>query len=77
MRTLLFREHESQDHPLTLVYGIDARVPDVAAAADLLFQASISRSHETWAMQRDVVFPFHDAAFPRHYVLVYLSLIHI
>ena len=71
MRTLQFGTHEMMDSPLTIVYAIDASNADCNAVAETLLSRSIMRAHEPPGMSHEVLYPFHDTTFPRHFVLVH------
>ena len=74
IRTTLFQSHETLDHPLGIVYAVDAHASDCAAAAvDLLrphLQPSADDPSIPPAMASASVLPFWDPDFPRHFVLV-------
>jgi hypothetical protein len=74
MRTMMFQSHEMMDHPLGIVYAIDALCVDISLAvldiiAPHLDQATDNRALPR-AMAQRAMMPFWDKDFPRHLVLV-------
>lgn len=73
-RTLMFQPHESIDHPLCVLYAIDALSEDISAAALELLKPHLQRPEEPQPSGLPQTSPsvqkLWDPDFPRHFVLV-------
>eukprot|EP00892_Ulva_mutabilis_P007845 jgi/Ulvmu1/5432/UM022_0227.1 len=74
IRTTLFQSHETIDHPLGIIYALNAHAADCAAVAVELLRPHVQPSADEPcvppAMATAAVLPFWDPDFPRHFVLV-------
>lgn len=73
-RALMFQPHESIDHPLCVLYAIDALSPDISAAALELLRPHLQRPEnpqpDGLPQSPPSVLKLWDRDFPRHFVLV-------
>jgi hypothetical protein len=74
VRLGMFQGHEMIDHPLAVVYAIDAHANTPASSAIELLQPHLRHSDDdgsiSQAMASKTVLPFWHREFPRHFLVV-------